>query len=597
MLMNALTYVFPAAAVVFIILFMWCCPGLRTAELESPQESREGFSKRDAAAVCIISAVYAVAAFWGLGNTQSAQSFCHFSERGDYAQIELETDTDITNIRFFAGLNTGKYYIQFSEDGENFTDVGTMDQSYSNIFKWCDADFDSGASMMTKYIRIISDGDLYMGELGIYDESGTLISTDRMTYTNGEAPLLDEQAVVPEEMTYLNSSYFDEVYHARTALENIDGIYPYEVSHPPLGKIIISLGMRIFGVTPFGWRFMGTLFGVLMLPCLYVTIKRMFGGTAVPACGTIVFAFDFMHYVQTRIATVDTYAVLFIILMYLFMYRYLVTDKLRYLGLSGVMFGIGAACKWTCLYAGAGLGVIWLGRWILQGKDFRFGKFLKNCLFCVVFFIIIPCAIYYASYYPYGAARGLSGPGMYFTKEYAKIVIDNQSFMFTYHEGVHSAHPYSSRWYQWIFDIRPILYYLQYVGTDKVSAFGAFVNPLLCWGGLLSMFAMGYLAVCRRDRESAFILVGWLAQLLPWVFITRTTFEYHYFACTVFLTLALCRIFALMKQGTKGWRWPVYGFTGGCVALFAMFYPALSGIAVPLSYTNNFLKWLPTWPF
>ena len=107
--MNALTYVFPAAAVVFIILFMWCCPGLRTAELESPQESREGFSKRDAAAVCIISAVYAVAAFWGLGNTQSAQSFCHFSERGDYAQIELETDTDITNgnmrrIETFSGF-------------------------------------------------------------------------------------------------------------------------------------------------------------------------------------------------------------------------------------------------------------------------------------------------------------------------------------------------------------------------------------------------------------------------------------------------------------------------------------------------------------
>jgi dolichyl-phosphate-mannose--protein O-mannosyl transferase len=355
--------------------------------------------------------------------------------------------------------------------------------------------------------------------------------------------------------------------------------------------------MRIFGVTPFGWRFMGTLFGVLMLPCFYIAIKRMFGGTAVPACGTAIFAFDFMHYVQTRIATVDTYAVFFIILMYLFMYRYIVTDRKKYLSWSGIFFGIGAACKWTCLYAGAGLAVIWLAHWILKGRDFRLGAFLKNCLWCVLFFIVIPCAVYYASYYPYGAAKGMSGLGMYFTKDYADIVLKNQSFMLHYHEGVHSPHPYSSRWYQWMLDIRPILYYLQYYGGDRVSSFGAFVNPLLCWGGLLSMFAMGYLAAARRDRESAFILAGYLAQLLPWVFITRTTFEYHYFGCTVFLVLALCRIFALMRDNSARWRWPVYGFTGGCAALFAVFYPVLSGLTVPLWYADGFLRWLPTWPF
>ena len=76
-------------------------------------------------------------------------------------------------------------------------------------------------------------------------------------------------------------------------------------------------------MTPFGWRFSGALFGVLMLPVLYIFLKRMFGGTAVPACGTAMFAFDFMHFTQTRIATIDTYAVFFILLMYLFMYLYI----------------------------------------------------------------------------------------------------------------------------------------------------------------------------------------------------------------------------------------------------------------------------------
>ncbi len=34
----------------------------------------------------------------------------------------------------------------------------------------------------------------------------------------------------------MNSSYFDEIYHARTALEHIENVYPYEITHPPLGK-------------------------------------------------------------------------------------------------------------------------------------------------------------------------------------------------------------------------------------------------------------------------------------------------------------------------------------------------------------------------
>ena len=53
-----------------------------------------------------------------------------------------------------------------------------------------------------------------------------------------------------------------------------------------------------------------------------------------------------------------------------------------------------------------------------------------------MFFIIIPAAIYYMSYYPYGRASGMHGVGMYFTSDYASLVLDNQKFMFSYHSGV-----------------------------------------------------------------------------------------------------------------------------------------------------------------
>lgn len=48
----------------------------------------------------------------------------------------------------------------------------------------------------------------------------------------------------------MNSSYFDEIYHVRTAIEHQKDIWPYEVSHPPLGKLIIGIGISLFGVTP-----------------------------------------------------------------------------------------------------------------------------------------------------------------------------------------------------------------------------------------------------------------------------------------------------------------------------------------------------------
>jgi hypothetical protein len=66
--------------------------------------------------------------------------------------------------------------------------------------------------------------------------------------------------------------------------------------------------------------------------------------------------------------------------------------------------------------------------------------------------------------------------------------------MFSYHVGVTATHPYSSRWYQWLLNIRPILYYLDYLPDGRKVSIAAFLNPMLCWGGLLSLFVAGYLA-------------------------------------------------------------------------------------------------------
>ena len=117
---------------------------------------------------------------------------------------------------------------------------------------------------------------------------------------------------------------------------------------------------------------------------------------------------------------------------------------------------------------------------------------------------------------------------------------------------------------------------------------------MLCWGGLLSLFALLYMAAFRNDRRAWFIVIGYLAQLLPWVFVTRITFEYHYFPCTVFLILTLGYIFNLFRLNDRHWRYYVGGFVLASFLLFVLFYPVLSG----KPYTNgDLVKWMPTWPF
>ena len=193
--------------------------------------------------------------------------------------------------------------------------------------------------------------------------------------------------------------------------------------------------------------------------------------------------------------------------------------------------------------------------------------------------------------------------------------------MFSYHSNIKAEHPYSSRWYQWILDIRPILYYLDYLPGGRRISIAAFVNPMICWGGLLSLPVLCYTAAVRRDRTAAFILVGYASGIVPWMFISRLTFAYHYFASAVFLIPALCYMFRLMdplpdeylhmplQTGEAGERtnppasrrsaryqtYPVI-FTAVCVLLFVVFFPVLCGLSVDNDLATRLLGWLPSWP-
>lgn len=613
-----LSYLFPilaAAGLLCFFIYYIRCMLPRKGTLEWIARSRSGerkhfsfsaplhpMEKKDALPLLLLTAVYAVSAFWSLGNTQSPQSWLNMKS-GDSVTFTTAETVSIGRIEYFTGLYTGSYELEYSSDGVNWESV-ELEQAYSRLFYWLEPE-ELPEERSARYFSLTAfcSDQIELGELALFDTNGDLIT---LQPEEDAQVLFDEQELVPDAPHWTNSAYFDEIYHARTALEHLRGIYPYEVSHPPLGKLIISIGIWLFGMTPFGWRFSGTVFGVLMVPLLYIFLKNLFGKTPLALFGTALFTFDFMHLTQTRIATIDSYGVFFILAMFYFMYRWLALSPgtpfskcALPLFLSGLMFGIGIASKWIVIYGGAGLavlfflGLFWKYRDWPQTEEapYRPAWVINTILFCVLTFVLIPLAVYLASYLPYAAADGVTT-----WKEYLKLVWDNQVFMLTYHQGVDAAHPYSSRWYQWLLDIRPILYYMVNE-TGFTTRFAAFNNPIVSWGGLAAMIATAVQTVRRRCGKGLFIVIGYLAQLLPWVLIGRTVFAYHYFPSIIFLCLALSYVINDLMESGRRWKPAVYGLTGSAAGLYALFYPALTGIRVPTWFMHTFIKWFPSWPF
>ena len=637
----ALWAVVAFAICVAFFVYYWLCLRPRPHDLEwiamaekkaKPRRmtlslKRHPFTKKDVFPMLLVTVIYAATAFFQLGDFSAPQTYTKFQD-GDVISFSYDELVTVDKLSYYTSLGTGSYVLEYSTDGEQWYSV-TLNQKYSSLFKWEIIDLtaaeegEEAAGPITASRFRICAGDvpryegLWLAELALWSDGAPLMP-DRVDNTG--LALFDEPEEWTTKYTYMNSTYFDEIYHPRTALEHLENIYPYEVSHPPLGKLILSIGIWLFGMVPFGWRFMGTLFGVLMLPILYIFLKNMFGKSAVAFCGTCLFAFDFMHLVQTRIATIDTYGVFFILVSYYFMYRWLTVpagEKLRKsvpsLFLAGLFWGIGCASKWTVIYAGVGLAVLWLLGLIFKGREWpksrkkskqQYPRFSRHVLgtigLSVLFFVVVPVCIYLLSYIPYATAAAARDNTPTTMQSFLKLVWDNQVFMLTYHQGVHTPHPYSSAWYQWIVDGRPILYYrdLDYSQTEGVkSLFASFNNPMVSWTGLMAFVALIIQAIRRKSGRALFIIIAVLSQFVPWLGIGRILFAYHYFPTILFLVFAIAYLMNdILSRRRTGCKLAVYGFTGVTVAIYALFYPALIGLYIPLWYSDALLRWFPSWP-
>ena len=639
------------------------------------------WKRLDTVLVLAVTLAYSVVAFWHLGSTKAPQTTWTSSTTVENVVLDLGEYHEDFSMLYFAQVSYSDFGVQVSEDGENWSDTYWAEMAEGQCFRWkylmpCNSSGDGGHSFSSsnvyagvqklsgRYVRITSNQiGLRLNEVifretvsTVNDHGATVLSSGaaipvKLVSRSGAsedspnfsdpAALIDEQDTLEGEPCWYTGTYFDEIYHARTAYEHLHGEHAYETTHPPLGKVMMSWGVALLGMTPFGWRFMGALMGVLMLPGMYLLAKQLTKRTSCGLMAALILALDCMHYTQTRIATIDSFPVMFIIYSYFFMARFMQRDLMKEplkkllpdLALCGVMMGCGVASKWIGVYAGVGLAVLFFwtcGRHVrlsieamrLLHSDaqftseertllrFRADKVFKRliqiCLWCLLFFVAVPLAIYLLSYIPFIAPKHPTG-----LMDYLKKVWSAQETMLSYHStpGLGMNHPFYSPWYEWPFNGKPMYYAMAYFMPAGMSmSIFCFTNPAVSLVGLgcLALIALYWAKrhVYRLDDSAmtihalkdtwsivpAFVLIGLLAQYLPWVLVPRGTYIYHYFASLPFLVLATVVVLKQVLESNRKVGYALMAiYAVVCLVMFVGFYPYASGMTTPVEWLN-FMK-------
>jgi dolichyl-phosphate-mannose-protein mannosyltransferase len=581
--------------------------------------------RKDIIIMLSMTIIYLIAALVNLGSLNVPQTVWNPAKPGENVVIDLGREADLSRITYFCALGTGwsakgSYRVEYLDANGDFVPLTTLNKD--NVFVWKTVN----VSVKTSRLKIIVDtpgGAL--NEAGIFESGssnplkGIKIVEKNIDPSDGGSVenLFDEQDKVAWKASYLNGTYFDEIYHARTAYEHLHKIEPFENTHPPLGKVFISLGIAIFGMTPFGWRIIGTLFGAAMIPLMYAFGKKMFHKRLYAFSAAFLMMFDFMHFAQTRISTIDVYVTFFVILMFYHMYDYFINksynlgfkESLKPLFLSGLFFGFGAASKWIALYGAAGLAFLFFLTKILEYTDYKklMGKgpkksrkiqWLHNFIpqymggtfaACVLFFVIIPGVIYILSYIPFMMVPG-PGHGL-------KEVFTLQQHMYNYHSTLKAGHPFTSPWWEWPLMVKPIWFYGgSELPAGKASTIASFGNPAIWWVGIVAMVLAVLTAIRLKDKKMIVIFMAIASQYLPWALVPRIAFIYHYFSIVPFVILSIVYVMKDLIDSYPRARYAFYAYLAITAVLFIWFYPVLSGMEVNRSYIDG-LKWLKTWNF
>ncbi len=345
---------------------------------------------------------------------------------------------------------------------------------------------------------------------------------------------------------------FDEIYYVNDARSIIQGEGSQRGEHPPLGKLLVVAGVKIFGDNPLGWRFFAVILGTAAIPLFYFVCRKLQTSEKATLLATSLFALENMSFVQASIAMLDVYALFFTLAAFLFYLH----GKYK---LSGLSIGLSTLAK---LFGALVLPVVFL-HWLLTSRKRVVRFFIGMALAPVSFVALMPV-------FDFFVYRGLTNP----IKQITTML--QASAGLTFATVTHEAARYP-----WQMIIKPELtaywYNPDYFGTLSFTVWGLIIPVTLY---------MMFRAI--KGSSAAAFGFSWFAGLfliwIPLVAITnRVTYPYYIYpaagALCLGIGLGLSELLDLARnRKTKKARWTIRGAVATYLLAHVVFFVIFSPV-------------------
>jgi dolichyl-phosphate-mannose-protein mannosyltransferase len=377
------------------------------------------------------------------------------------------------------------------------------------------------------------------------------------------------RALIFDEQYYVNAARVILSLHVPAHANYAGGIPGTDPNHehPPLGKLFIVAGMKLFGDNPLGWRFFSLVFGSIAILLMYWVVRRAGGGRWLAVGAAALLAVDNLMLVHGRIATLDVYVLVFML---------------------------------------AGVGLYLRGSWLLAG--IAAGLALSTKLYAADLLIVVIILELLLLRVPAGSPLADIGmlrasAGARFARLGGFVVVSVMAYlvaltamdaplhgplnplqhtrdMVSYGSGLKSPNGpegIASYPWQWLLNQETINYYSvntnvfsggKQIATHPVVAFQGLMNPFIIFLALPGIAVAVWLAWRERDRLSALAVAWFAGTFLPFVvlavFDQRTEYLYYMVVILPAVYIAVARLFSrrfLPSAATIGWVCALgYGF-------------------------------------
>ncbi|MCG6926517.1 MAG: phospholipid carrier-dependent glycosyltransferase [Acidobacteria bacterium] len=382
---------------------------------------------------------------------------------------------------------------------------------------------------------------------------------------------------------YPGEEYFDEVYHAKTALEYLRGQPPTEWVHPPTAKLLIAVGVAAFGYEPWAWRLAPALAGTLLAPVFLLLACEVLPTRRGALLATGLLLLDGVYLVQSRVAMTNVFAVLFQLLAALLVLRAGATGRLSATRMSaaGLALGLAISTRWTSLWAWGFLGLVFVAlrlRRAFEAKAVPPRAVARDLALTGLAFGVIPLAVYYISYVPWMLQSHTLADVLLLKKATLTQLVLQQKAIWDYHAHLSATHHYFSPWWTWPWLYRPT-WYFWWSGDQTVRGILALGNPAIWWASVPAVLWALVTGWRERDPRRLFAGAGFCLLYLPWGLSPRTlNFSHYLFEALPYACLALGMLL------DRAWDGPLAAGARGYVVLagmlFLLFLPILTGVPV-----------------